>query len=40
MSLQEAVLMQLRDLILRGEVKDGSTVHVDEGDGKLALGVS
>ena len=27
----------LADLILRGEVKDGSTVLVDEGDGKLAL---
>ncbi|WP_019517357.1 ATP-dependent chaperone ClpB [Sphingomonas sp. Mn802worker] len=27
----------LADLILRGEVKDGATVHVDEGDGKLAL---
>jgi ATP-dependent Clp protease ATP-binding subunit ClpB len=30
----------LADLILRGEVKDGATVHVDEGDGKLALSVS
>jgi ATP-dependent Clp protease ATP-binding subunit ClpB len=30
----------LADLILRGEVKDGATVHVDEGDGKLALAVS
>ena len=30
----------LADLILRGEVKDGSTVAVDEGDGKLALAVS
>ncbi len=29
----------LADLILRGEVKDGSTVRVDEGDGKLALSV-
>ncbi len=27
----------LADLILRGEVKDGSTVKIDEGDGKLAL---
>ena len=27
----------LADLILRGEVKDGATVRVDEGDGKLAL---
>ena len=30
----------LADLILRGEVKDGATVRVDEGDGKLALGVA
>ncbi|MBM6576764.1 ATP-dependent chaperone ClpB [Microvirga sp. SRT01] len=30
----------LADLILRGDVRDGSTVHVDEGDGKLALVVS
>jgi ATP-dependent Clp protease ATP-binding subunit ClpB len=30
----------LADLILRGEVKDGATVHVDEGDGKLALTVA
>lgn len=29
----------LADLILRGEVKDGSTIKVDEGDGKLALSV-
>jgi ATP-dependent Clp protease ATP-binding subunit ClpB len=29
----------LADLILRGEVKDGATVHVDEGDGRLALQV-
>ncbi|URW75357.1 ATP-dependent chaperone ClpB [Sphingomonas donggukensis] len=29
----------LADLILRGEVRDGATVTVDEGDGKLALGV-
>jgi ATP-dependent Clp protease ATP-binding subunit ClpB len=29
----------LADLILRGEVKDGSTVTVDDGDGKLALHV-
>ncbi len=27
----------LADLILRGDVKDGSTVLVDEGDGKLAV---
>ncbi len=30
----------LADLILRGEVKDGSIVSVDEGDGKLALSVA
>jgi ATP-dependent Clp protease ATP-binding subunit ClpB len=30
----------LADLILRGEVKDGATVDVDEGDGKLALKVA
>ncbi|WP_425229325.1 ATP-dependent chaperone ClpB [Sphingomonas sp.] len=29
----------LADLILRGEVKDGATVDVDEGEGKLALTV-
>ena len=29
----------LADLILRGEVKDGATVRVDEGDGRLVLGV-
>ena len=29
----------LADLILRGEVKDGATVTVDEGDGKLQLAV-
>ncbi len=29
----------LADLILRGEVKDGATVRVDEGDGRLALAV-
>ncbi len=30
----------LADLILRGEVKDGSTIKVDEGDGKLVLSVT
>ncbi|MCM8730986.1 ATP-dependent chaperone ClpB [Hephaestia sp. GCM10023244] len=30
----------LADLILRGDVKDGAAVHVDEGDGKLALRVT
>ncbi|PZQ60130.1 MAG: ATP-dependent chaperone ClpB [Sphingomonas taxi] len=41
--LKRAVQRHLQDplaeLILRGEVKDGATVHVDEGDGKLALTV-
>ncbi|PCG10569.1 ATP-dependent chaperone ClpB [Sphingomonas ginsenosidimutans] len=41
--LKRAVQRHLQDplaeLILRGEVKDGSTVHVDEGDGKLLLSV-
>jgi len=27
-------------MILRGEVKDGSTVRVDEGDGKLVLAIA
>jgi len=30
----------LADLILRGDVRDGQTVAVDEGDGKLSLSVS
>jgi ATP-dependent Clp protease ATP-binding subunit ClpB len=30
----------LADMILRGDVKDGSTVKVDEGDGALALSVA
>jgi ATP-dependent Clp protease ATP-binding subunit ClpB len=30
----------LADLILRGDVKDGSTVKIDEGDGALALSVA
>ncbi|PZT92312.1 MULTISPECIES: ATP-dependent chaperone ClpB [Sphingomonas] len=30
----------LADLILRGEVRDGSTVRVDEGDGALSLSVA
>ena len=41
--LKRAVQRYLQDplaeMILRGEVKDGSTVDVDEGDGKLALTV-
>ena len=39
--LRRAVQKHLQDplaeLILRGEVRDGATVHVDEGDGRLAL---
>jgi ATP-dependent Clp protease ATP-binding subunit ClpB len=38
-AVQRYVQDPLADLILRGEVKDGSIVHVDEGDGKLALSV-
>ncbi len=30
----------LADLILRGSVKDGATIHVDEGDGALVLTIS
>jgi ATP-dependent Clp protease ATP-binding subunit ClpB len=30
----------LADLILRGDVKDGSTVIIDEGDGALKLSVA
>ena len=30
----------LADMILRGEVKDGATVKIDEGDGKLVLQVA
>jgi ATP-dependent Clp protease ATP-binding subunit ClpB len=41
--LRRAVQRHLQDplaeLILRGEVRDGETVRVDEGDGKLALTV-
>ncbi|WP_203308764.1 ATP-dependent chaperone ClpB [Sphingomonas beigongshangi] len=42
--LKRAVQRYLQDplaeAILRGEVKDGSTVHVDEGDGRLVLDVA
>jgi ATP-dependent Clp protease ATP-binding subunit ClpB len=30
----------LADAILRGDVPDGSTVHVDEGDGGLVIGAA
>ncbi|KQN93096.1 ATP-dependent chaperone ClpB [Sphingomonas sp. Leaf231] len=39
-AVQRYVQDPLADLILRGEVKDGATVHVDEGDGRLALTVT
>ncbi|TRW14197.1 ATP-dependent chaperone ClpB [Glacieibacterium frigidum] len=39
-AVQRFVQDPLADLILGGEVPDGSTVHVDEGDGKLTLSVA
>ncbi|KQM64352.1 ATP-dependent chaperone ClpB [Sphingomonas sp. Leaf17] len=36
-AVQRYVQDPLADLILRGDVKDGATVHVDEGDGKLVM---
>ncbi|NJC34543.1 ATP-dependent Clp protease ATP-binding subunit ClpB [Sphingomonas jejuensis] len=36
-AVQKHLQDPLADLILRGEVKDGSTVHADEGDGRLVL---
>jgi len=36
-AVQRYLQNPLADMILRGEVKDGSTVKVDEGDGQLAL---
>lgn len=39
-AVQRYVQDPLADLILRGDVKDGSTVTVDEGDGKLVLSVA
>ena len=38
-AVQRYVQDPLADLILRGDVRDGSAVRVDEGDGKLALAV-
>nr|WP_315384666.1 ATP-dependent chaperone ClpB [uncultured Sphingomonas sp.] len=38
-AVQKYLQDPLADLILRGAVKDGSTVHVDEGDGALTLSV-
>jgi len=39
-AVQKYLQDPLADMILRGEVKDGSTVKVDEGDGALVLGVN
>jgi ATP-dependent Clp protease ATP-binding subunit ClpB len=38
-AVQRYVQDPLADMILLGEVPDGSTVHVDEGEGQLALAV-
>ncbi len=39
-AVQRYLQAPLADMILRGEVKDGTTVKVDEGDGKLVLHVA
>jgi len=39
-AVQKYVQDPLADLILRGEVRDGATVRVDEGDGRLELKLS
>jgi ATP-dependent Clp protease ATP-binding subunit ClpB len=39
-AVQKYLQDPLADLILRGDVKDGATIKVDEGDGKLTLSVS
>ena len=36
-AVQKYLQDPLADLILRGEVRDGSTIRVDEGDGALKL---
>ena len=36
-TVQKHLQDPLADLILKGEVADGSTIHVDEGDGRLLL---
>ena len=36
-AVQKYLQDPLADKILRGDVPDGSTVHVDEGDGQLIL---
>jgi len=30
----------LADMILRGDVRDGATVRVEEGDGRLSLSIA
>ena len=37
-AVQKYLQDPLADAILRGEVPDGATVHVDEGDGRLVIG--
>ena len=39
-AVQKYLQDPLADMILRGEVKDGTTVRVEEGDGGLVLGVA
>jgi ATP-dependent Clp protease ATP-binding subunit ClpB len=39
-AVQKYLQDPLADLILKGEVKDGATIKVDEGDGKLELSVA
>jgi len=39
-AVQRHVQDPLADKLLRGEVPDGSTVHIDEGDGALAMQVA
>ena len=38
-AVQKYLQDPLADAILRGQVADGTTVHVDEGDGRLVIGV-
>jgi ATP-dependent Clp protease ATP-binding subunit ClpB len=35
--VQKQLADPLADLILRGQVLDGATVHIDEGDGRLSM---
>jgi ATP-dependent Clp protease ATP-binding subunit ClpB len=39
-AVQKYLQDPLADLILKGDVKDGATVKVDEGDGRLTLSVA